>query len=116
MNGRPIRTSLGSEPYGSALVCTGPRLQYLEKWILRVAFFHFSFQLHKTGNLYKCKSKSLQLLEKELMYKHELQNLAIMLLIYTRDTPVNIQIQRKDSAEDMYSFFDWRSITNTNFS
>ena len=25
MHGRPIRTSLGSEPYGSALVCTGPK-------------------------------------------------------------------------------------------
>ena len=24
VHGRPIRTSLGSEPYGSALVCTGP--------------------------------------------------------------------------------------------
>ena len=24
MHGRPIRTSLGSEPYGSALVCTEP--------------------------------------------------------------------------------------------
>ena len=26
MYGRPIRTSLGSEPYGSALVCTGPKI------------------------------------------------------------------------------------------
>ena len=25
MHGRPIRTSFGSEPYGSALVCTGPQ-------------------------------------------------------------------------------------------
>ena len=25
MHGRPIRTSLGSEPYGSALVRTGPK-------------------------------------------------------------------------------------------
>ena len=25
MHGRPIRTSLGSDPYGSALVCTGPK-------------------------------------------------------------------------------------------
>ena len=25
MHGRPIRASLGSEPYGSALVCTEPK-------------------------------------------------------------------------------------------
>ena len=30
MHGRPIRTSLGSEPYGSALVCTGPKRAYIE--------------------------------------------------------------------------------------
>ena len=28
MHGRPILTGLESEPYGSALVCTGPYIQY----------------------------------------------------------------------------------------
>ena len=38
MHGRPIRTSLGSEPYGSALVCTGPKFTFFLT-LVSIAFF-----------------------------------------------------------------------------
>ena len=52
------------------------------------------------GNLCKCISKSLQLLDKEFIYKYEFQNLAMMLLLNIKDAClVNILVLKKNGIK-----------------
>ena len=55
MHGRPIRTSLGSEPYGSALVCTGTKCSiYLKQASAGKTTWHWLFDFMQTkSTMYK---------------------------------------------------------------
>ena len=61
MHGRPIRASLGSEPYGSALVCTGPKytIAPIEKYRIVSIYIHtitstnwVQWPLNQISNIY----------------------------------------------------------------
>ena len=65
----------------------------------------------RQGNFYKCRSKSLQLLDKDFIYMHEFHNLAVPLLMSIKVFLANVPIMKKqvklsnqlleDSDEDM---------------
>ena len=59
---------------------------YLAAYYVLKTFFYFSLLLYKTETLQNnCLSKSFQLLDKECIYKHEFQRLAMMLPMNTKE-------------------------------